>query len=128
MTTVSPSGIEPWQKADRLGFFVLGSTDDLAPFLHWKNELNAHVSSFGWIFHRAHLLAEPPRDEASAMFYGVNTSVQSSPPNADFLVCHEKELAWLTDAELPKIVVTKDASSPQPTRPDVIGWIEVPTV
>jgi hypothetical protein len=61
------------------------------------------------------------------MFYGVNTSARSVPPNADFLVCHERELAWLDDVELPKLLVTERLPEASSARPDVIGWIESPT-
>jgi hypothetical protein len=127
LTTTSPHDMSLWHAADRLGFFMLGSTDELGPFLQWKNDLTTHVSSFGWIFQREQLSAEPPRDAVSPLFYGVNTSAKSVPPNADFLVCHESELAWLDEVELPKLVVTKSASAPRPCRDEVIGWIELPT-
>jgi hypothetical protein len=127
VSTTAPKGMELWDAADRLGFFVLGTTDEYGAFLHWKNELTAHVSSFGWIFQREQLLAEPPRSEGSPLHYGINTSSHHMPANADFLVCSEKELAWLDEVELPKLVVRNAGLSPQPTRPDVFGWIDAAT-
>lgn len=121
---VVTTSIDAWTLADRFGFLALGTGADLTPFLQWKNELSQHVSNLGWIFPRADLLADPPRDEVSSMFYGVNTSARSVPPNADFLVCHERELAWLDDVALPKLLVVAHAPAEASSRDDVIGWVE----
>src|SRR5262249_5988544 len=99
LTTAPPHDLSLWPAADRLRYFVVASQDDIGPFLQWKDDLAAHVSSFCWIFQREQLSAEPPRDAVSPLFYGVNTSAKSAPPNADFLVCHESELAWLDEVE-----------------------------
>ena len=126
LTAVDASGIGQWTLADRIGFLVLGTTDDPARFLEHRNDLAGHPSTFGWIFNRADFLAGPSQETERAFFHGVNTSTGSSPPNADFLVCHENELAWLDDAALPKLVVTRRLPDPLPARQDVIGWIETP--
>lgn len=123
LTTVDDSGIELWSIADRVGFFVLGTTNDSARFLDYRNDLASHPSTFGWIFNRADFPAGPSEDNTRAMFHGVNTSARNSPPNADFLVCHENELGWLDDTELPKIVVTKQRTDSSVVRSDVIAWI-----
>lgn len=115
---------EIWTAADRAGLFVIGAAQDNGIFLACRSEVSAHASNFGWIFNRADLTNAPAQQPGLGMFYGVNTSTQSRPANADFLVCLESELAWLTEAELPKIVIAKD---PPPARLDVIGWIEMPT-
>jgi hypothetical protein len=128
LTTVDDSGIDLWSIADRVGFFMLGTTNDSARFLEHRNDLASHPSTFGWIFNRADFLAGPSEDQARSMFYGVNTSARSIPPNADFLVCHENELGWLDDTELPKIVVTTNIHAGSPSRTDIIGWVESPTV
>ena len=126
-TTVTGPDIEPWHSADRVGFFLLGSTVEAATFLDFRNELTNHPSNFGWIFNRAELSKAPHQPEELAMFYGINTSARSRPEHADFMVCLESELSWLDDAELPKIVVARRLPDPLPTRADVIGWIETPT-
>ena len=107
LAIVGDSGVALWDIADRLGFFLLGTTNDFARFLEHRNDLAGHPSTFAWIFNRADFLSGPADDAGRAMFYGVNTSARSSPPNADFLVCQESELAWLDDVELPKLVVVK---------------------
>lgn len=122
--TMAPE-IESWRIADRIGLFVLGSASDLAAFHELRHELTSHPSHFGWIFNRAELWLAPARQEELAMFYGVNTSAQSRPENADFVVCLESELAWLGDVDLPKLVAANRIPEPLPTRADVIGWIEV---
>jgi hypothetical protein len=121
---VDEAGIGMWDSADRLGFFVLGTTNDLACFLEHRNDLATHPSTFGWIFNRADFLAGPSEDETRSFFYGVNTSARSCPPNADFLVCQESELAWLDDVELPKLVVTSSKAADLTKRNDVIGVID----
>jgi hypothetical protein len=128
LATVGESGIEIWNAADRLGFFVLGMSDDPTRFVEWRNELAGHASTFGWVFNRAEFRAGPSQDDERAMFYGVNTSAATDPSNADFLLCHERELAWLEEIALPKIVFAERVPEPLPARTDVIGWIESPTV
>jgi hypothetical protein len=124
VTTVGDGGIGLWDSADRLGFFVLGTATDSARFLEHRNDLSSHPSTFAWIFNRADFAAGPHEDNDRPMFYGVNTSAVCSPPNADFLVCMEEELAWLDEVGLPKIVVTKRKLESPPARADVIAWIE----
>jgi hypothetical protein len=126
-TTVAAPAIEPWNVADRAGFFLMGSAVELNTFLLLRHELTNHASHFGWIFNRADLSKAPVQQEGLAMFYGLNTSAQSRPEHADFLVCHENELAWLDDADMPKLIVAARLPKPLPARPDVIGWIETPT-
>ncbi len=105
----------------------MGSAVDLTAFHFLRHELTSHPSHFGWIFNRPDLSNAPIQQEGIAMFYGVNTSARSRPEHADFMVCHENELAWLDDADMPKLVVVKRLPEPLPTRRDVIGWIEAPT-
>ena len=126
-TTVTTPAVEPWNVADRAGFLLMGTSVELNTFLLFRHELTSHPSHFGWIFNRADLAKAPQQQEGLAMLYGVNTSAQSRPEQADFLVCHENELAWLDDADIPKLVVVKRLPDPLPTRRDVIGWIESPT-
>jgi hypothetical protein len=109
--------------ADRLGFFVIGTADNYAAFAHSRHDLAAHPSTLGWIFNRFDLQAGAPDDDKGDMLYGVNTSTVDAPPSADFLVCHERELAWLDSAALPKLVVTQRLPDPLPQRAEVIGWI-----
>ena len=123
LTATPGPHVEPWQAADRAGLFVIG-TSDLETFLLCRNELTAHPSSFGWVFNRAEVARAPLQQEGLAMFYGINSSAESRPANADFLVCHEHELTWLDDAELPKLVIANRLPDLLPSRPDVIGWIE----
>jgi hypothetical protein len=125
--TVTAPAIEPWNVADRVGFLLMGSSADLNAFHFLRHELTSHPSHFGWIFNRADLSQAPQQQDGFAMFYGVNTSARSRPEHADFLVCRENELAWLGDADMPKLVVVKRLPDPLPTRRDVIGWIESPT-
>jgi hypothetical protein len=124
LTTTPGPHVEPWQVADRAGLFVIGTSDDLETFLLCRNELTAHPSNFGWVFNRAEVAKAPLQQEGLAMFYGINSSAKSRQSNADFLVCHENELTWLADAELPKLVITNTLPDPLPARRDVIGWIE----
>ena len=123
LTATPGPHLAPWQAADRAGLFVIG-TSDLETFLLCRNELTAHPSNFGWLFNRADLAKAPIQQEGLAMFYGINSSAESRPANADFLVCHENELSWLDDAELPKLVIANRLPDLLPSRPDVIGWIE----
>src|SRR5207253_518712 len=53
LRSVSDSGIEMWNAADRLGFFVLGMSEDPTRFVQWRNDLAGHPSTFGWIFNRS---------------------------------------------------------------------------
>lgn len=122
-TTPGPH-LDSAQVADRAGLFVIGTSEDMETFLLYRNELTAHPSNFGWVFNRAEFAKAPLQQEGVAMFYGVNTSAESRQANADFLVCHENELTWLADAELPKLVIANCLPDPLPSRPDVIGWIE----
>ena len=124
--TTAPD-IELWDMADRIGFFVLGSSVDLTAFHLLRHELTDHPSHFGWIFNRADLSNAPIQQDGLAMLYGVNTSARSRPEHADFLVCQESEMAWLDDINLPKLVAVKQLPDPLPTRRDLIGWIETPT-
>ncbi|MSQ95665.1 MAG: hypothetical protein EXR98_14045 [Gemmataceae bacterium] len=126
-TTVADPCLELWSLADRVGFLVVGTADKLATFLDCRNDLTAHPSTFGWTFNRAEIDQAPLQEEGLAMFYGINTSAKSRVGDAAFLVCEETELAWLDDAELPKLVITRSMPDPLPVRPDVIGWIESPT-
>ena len=128
LTAVADTGIALWDIADRLGFLALGTTDNIARFLEHRNALAGYPSTFGWVFNRAEFSAGPSQEDTRGMFYGVNTSAGSTPANADYLVCHERELSWLDDIALPKIVVTKRVPEPLPARADVIGWIELPTI
>jgi hypothetical protein len=127
LANIDDTGPAIWDIADRVGFFMLATANDGARFLEHRHDLVGHPSHFGWIFNRADFLAGPCDEVERAMFYGVNTSASSSPPNADFLVCHEKELSWLGDVKLPKIVITNRLPETLPERSDVIGWIESPT-
>jgi hypothetical protein len=124
MVVTTAIGLECWDAADRFGFFVIGSSEDQAQFLQYRNHVSSCASAFGWIFNRAEFHIGPVQDDVRAMFYGINTSVRSMPANADFLFCYEHELSWLDDAGLPKIVLTKRLSDPLPARADVLGWIE----
>jgi len=124
VTTVDDSGLALWDSADRIGFFVLGMTDEVGRFLEFRNNLANYPSNFGWIFNRADFLAGLSDDDTRAMFYGVNTSARSSPPNADFLVCLDSELAWLEDVALPKLIVAKQMPEGMAKRSDVIGLID----
>lgn len=127
-TTVTEPAIEPWNVAERVGLFLMGSSVDLNAFHFLRHELTNHPSHFGWIFNRTDLSQAPIQQDGLAMFYGVNTSAQSRPEHADFLVCLENELAWLDDAQMPKlVVVVKRLPDPLPARRDVIGWIEATT-
>ena len=121
-TTAPDVGL--WAIADRIGFFVLGSSADLTVFHSLRHELTDHPSHFGWIFNRTDLSNAPIQQDGLAMFYGVNTSARSRPEHADFLVCQENELAWLDDIDMPKVVVVKQLPDPLPARANVIGWIE----
>jgi Glycosyl hydrolases family 2 len=116
--------IFPWDLADRIGLFVLGSAADLTVFHSLRHELTDHVSHCGWIFNRTDLSNAPIQEDGTAMLYGVNTSARSRPEHADFLVCQESELAWLDDIDLPKVVAVPRLPDPLPTRVDVIGWVE----
>jgi hypothetical protein len=131
INTLFVNVVEPrhdfWRLADRLGFFVLVTTDDPQRFVQLRNDLAGRASTFGWVFNRAAFAAGPCDDDERAFFYGVNTSATGLPPNADFLFCHDHELVWLGDVNLPKVVVVKRLPETQPARPDVIGWIEIPT-
>ena len=124
LTALTEPNTTAWTAADRAGFFVIGSSKDHGVFLQCRIDLTSHPSTFGWLFNRADLANAPAQQPGLAMFYGVNTSARSRPANADFLVCLESELAWLNDAELPKIVIVKRLPDPLPARADVIGWIE----
>jgi hypothetical protein len=118
------SDLECLDIADRLGFFVLGTADNYAAYAHARHDLAAHASALGWIFSRADLQAGAPDEAKGELLFGVNTSSLGAPANADFLVCHERELTWLDAAALPKLVVAERLPDPLPARPDVIGWIE----
>lgn len=124
VATVADAGLSVWDAADRFGFFVLGTTNELARFLEHRNDLASHPSAFGWIFNRADFLSGPSEDDARPVFYGVNTSARSIPENADFLVCQESELSWLDDVALPKLIVSQRKSESILTRTDVFGWIK----
>ena len=115
-----------WDLADRLGFFVFGTGPDITTFLQHRNELTRHPSNLGWIFNRTDFQAGPAGERERPMLYGVNTSAHGELPDADFMCCHERELAWLTDVKLPKLVVAEKADT-LPTRTDMIGWIETST-
>jgi hypothetical protein len=125
VTTVGDSGIGLWDSADRLGFYVLRTATDSARFLEHRNDLSSHPSTFAWIFNRADFAAGPHEDDERPMFYGVNTSARSSPPNADFLVCQENELSWLEDVALPKLITSKKQLEASLMRSDAIGVIEI---
>jgi hypothetical protein len=124
LTIVDDTGIALWEVVDRLGFFMLGTSNELVHFLEHRNDLASHPSTFGWIFNRADYLAGPHEDDARAMWYGVNTSARGELPNADFLVCRENELSWLDDVPLPKLVVAERKPDVLQTRTDLLGWIE----
>ena len=126
ITNVADANTSLWSLGDRLGFFVLGTSNDIARHLEIRNELTGHPSAFGWVFGRVDFLAGPSHETGRAMFYGVNTSAPGELPNADFLCCLEQELAWLDAADVPKIVVVLRLPESLPTRSDVIGWIETP--
>jgi hypothetical protein len=126
-TIVAVADVEPWNVADRVGLFQLGSSVDMSEFHFLRRELTSHPSHFGWIFNRADLSNAPIQQDGLAMLYGVNTSARSRPEHADFLVCQESELAWLDDIDVPKVVVVKQLPDPLPTRAHVIGWIETAT-
>jgi hypothetical protein len=123
LANVSTDDASLWDLADRFGFFVLAMSQDIAHFQSLRNELTRHPSHFGWIFNRNDFFAGPNSETDRGMLYGVNTSAQGELPGADFLFCHERELAWLNEMNLPKIVVTPSVASAVP-RSDVIGWIE----
>ena len=40
------------------------------------------------------------------------------------MICTEGELSWLSDIEMPRIIVAKKVMNPLPECPKVIGWIE----
>lgn len=122
--TLGAADISPWEIADRAGLLVLGSAPDLAIFHALRHDLVHHPSQLGWIFNRNDLPLAPLQDKACAMLYGINTSAANQPEHADFLVCHENELAWLGDLEMPKLVATGRLPEAPPTRADVIGWME----
>ncbi len=123
-TTVAEPRLDLWKVADRMGFLVIGMAPEMMTFLDCRNELTAHPSTFGWIFNRADIVKAPVQEEGLAMFYGIDTSAKSRAGDAAFLVCQETELAWLGDAELPKLVKARRLADPLPARADVIGWIE----
>jgi hypothetical protein len=122
-----PPGASLWMLADDTGFFVLGSSSDPLQFVGLRHEIASYPSNFGWVFNRAQLPTAPPAEDRLDMFYGVNTSTPSHLDNVHFLVCHDHELGWLAEVELPKIVVAKRIPDPLPARADVIGWISAPT-
>lgn len=126
LTNVADANVSLWSLGDRLGFFVLGTSNDIARHLEIRNELTGHPSTFGWVFSRVDFLSGPSHETERAMFHGVNTSAPGDLPNADFLCCLEQELAWLDATDVPKIVVAKRLPDLLPARADVIGWIETP--
>lgn len=123
-TTVAEPRLDLWKLADRIGFLVVGTAPEMMTFLDCRNELTAHPSTFGWTFNRAEIEKAPVQEEGLAMFYGIDTSAKSRAGDAAFLVCQETELAWLDDAELPKLVKARRLPDLLPARADVIGWIE----
>lgn len=129
LTNLTDAGLDVWRAADRLGFFVLGMSDEPTRFVQWQHEISGHASALGWIFNRTEFgdvqasLTGHGR-EVRPLFFGVNTSATGELPNADFLFCHERELGWLEEIALPKIVFAERLPNPLPPRPDVIGWVQ----
>jgi hypothetical protein len=126
-TAIAEPRLALWGLADRIGFFVVGTAPEMATFLDCRNDLTTRPSTFGWVFNRAEIVKAPVQVEGLAMFYGIDSSAKSRAGEAVFLVCRDTELAWLDDAELPKLVIVQNLPDPLRARPDVIGWIESPT-
>ncbi|HZZ82218.1 MAG TPA: hypothetical protein VFE62_27215, partial [Gemmataceae bacterium] len=109
---IGASNIDPWNSADRVGLFLLGSCFDVTEFFALHSELTSHASHFGWIFNRNDLSQAPLLQPGFGMLYGINTSARSIPENSDFMVCTQDELAWLEEVDMPRIVVAKKLADP----------------
>jgi hypothetical protein len=125
ITSIAESdGLELWNRADRVGLFVIGySEQSSAAFVLRRNELEKHPCAIAWVFSHDIMTHDIGLQRPSTLLYGEASAGSTFPPHASFVLGHDQDLP---DVTLPKMLVVKKLPESLPTRPDVIGWIELP--
>jgi hypothetical protein len=109
-----------WKLADRFGLFMLGQVDAGTDELFWfaEEELNPHVSSFGWVLPQSvleqrqlwHTAVSVLRGHRQQLLMGIKLDEPFTgvlPGEVSFVVCSEQLLPELEATKLAKILIVK---------------------